>query len=67
MPQGATVGRNGTVIWTVRGKKRTGKLSRTDLFVEDGSVCISYCDSEEAIRTSSDIERNITHFECYAI
>ena len=27
MPPGATVGRNGTVTWTVRGKKRTGKLS----------------------------------------
>jgi hypothetical protein len=29
MPPGATVGRNGTVTWTVRGKKRTGKLSAT--------------------------------------
>ena len=29
MPLGATVGRNGTVTWTVRGKKRTGKLSET--------------------------------------
>jgi len=27
MPDGATVGRNGAVTWTVRGKKRTGKLS----------------------------------------
>jgi integrase len=30
MPPGATVGRNGLVTWTVRGKKRTGKLSGTD-------------------------------------
>ena len=29
LPAGATVGRNGTVTWTVRGKKRTGKLSAT--------------------------------------
>ena len=29
MPPGATVGRNGVVTWTVRGKKRTGKLSVT--------------------------------------
>jgi integrase len=27
MPAGAKVGRNGTVTWTVKGKKRTGKLS----------------------------------------
>ena len=27
MPEGATVGRNGIVTWTVKGKKRTGKLS----------------------------------------
>ena len=27
MPVGAKVGRNGTVTWTVKGKKRTGKLS----------------------------------------
>jgi integrase len=27
MPEGATVGRNGTVTWTVKGKKRTGKMS----------------------------------------
>jgi integrase len=29
MPPGATVGRNGIVTWTIRGKKRTGKLSAT--------------------------------------
>ena len=29
LPAGATVGRNGTVTWAVRGKKRTGKLSGT--------------------------------------
>ena len=27
MPEGATVGKNGTVTWTVKGKKRTGKMS----------------------------------------
>ena len=27
MPAGATVGRNGMVTWTVKGKKRTGKLA----------------------------------------
>ena len=27
MPIKATIGRNGTVTWTVKGKKRTGKLS----------------------------------------
>ena len=27
MPEGAKVGRNGTVTWTVKGKKRTGKVS----------------------------------------
>ena len=27
MPDGAKVGRNGIVTWTVRGKKRTGKIS----------------------------------------
>jgi integrase len=27
MPEGAKVGRNGVVTWTIRGKKRTGKLS----------------------------------------
>ena len=27
MPTGATVGRSGTVTWTAKGKKRTGKLS----------------------------------------
>ena len=27
MPEGAKIGRNGTVTWTVKGKKRTGKLS----------------------------------------
>jgi len=29
MPTGATVGRNGTVTWVAKGKKRTGKLSGT--------------------------------------
>jgi integrase len=29
IPPGATVGRNGVVTWTVKGKKRTGKLSGT--------------------------------------
>ena len=29
MPEGATVGRDGAVAWTVRGKKRTGKLSKS--------------------------------------
>ena len=29
MPEGATVGRNGAVTWTVKGKKRTGKLSKS--------------------------------------
>jgi len=29
MPPGATVGRNGLITWTVKGKKRTGKLSGT--------------------------------------
>jgi len=27
MPDGAKVGRNGVITWTVRGKKRTGKIS----------------------------------------
>ena len=27
MPDGAKIGRNGAVTWTVKGKKRTGKLS----------------------------------------
>ena len=27
MPAGATVGRNKTVTWTAKGKKRAGKLS----------------------------------------
>jgi integrase len=27
MPEGAKIGRNGSVTWTVKGKKRTGKLS----------------------------------------
>jgi len=27
MPEGATVRRDGTVTWTVKGKKRTGKMS----------------------------------------
>jgi len=27
LPVGAKIGRNGTVTWTVRGKKRTGKMS----------------------------------------
>ena len=27
IPAGATVGRSGTVTWTAKGKKRTGKLS----------------------------------------
>ena len=30
LPAGAKIGRNGTVSWTVKGKKRTGKLSGTD-------------------------------------
>ena len=30
LPTGAKVGRNGTVTWTVKGKKRTGKLSGTN-------------------------------------
>jgi len=30
LPTGAKVGRNGTVTWTVKGKKRTGKLSGAD-------------------------------------
>jgi len=30
LPAGAMVGRSGTVTWTVKGKKRTGKLSGTD-------------------------------------
>ena len=34
MPTGAKVGRNGTVTWTVKGKKRIGKVSKT------GSVSI---------------------------
>ena len=29
MPEGATVSKNGTVTWNARGKKRTGKLSKT--------------------------------------
>jgi hypothetical protein len=30
MPNGATIGRNRNVTWTVKGKKRTGKLSGTN-------------------------------------
>jgi integrase len=30
-PAGAKIGRNGTVTWTVKGKKRTGKLSGNDM------------------------------------
>ena len=30
LPAGAKIGRNGTVTWTVRGKKRTGKMSGTN-------------------------------------
>ena len=30
LPSSAKIGRNGTVTWTVKGKKRTGKLSGTD-------------------------------------
>ena len=30
LPHGAKIGRTGTVTWTVKGKKRTGKLSGTD-------------------------------------
>ena len=30
LPTGAKIGRSGTVTWTVKGKKRTGKLSGTD-------------------------------------
>jgi len=29
MPVGATVKRDGTVTWTAKGKKKTGKLSKT--------------------------------------
>ena len=29
MPPGARVKQDGTVTWTVKGKKRTGKLSKT--------------------------------------
>ena len=29
MPEGAVVSRNGTVSWTIKGKKRTGKISRS--------------------------------------
>jgi hypothetical protein len=36
MPEGATVGRNGIVTWTVKGKKRTGKMSAS------GRVSIPY-------------------------
>jgi len=30
MPAEATIGRNGTVTWKAKGKKRTGKLSGTN-------------------------------------
>jgi hypothetical protein len=30
IPEGASIGRNGIVTWTVRGKKKTGKLSGTN-------------------------------------
>jgi len=30
LPTGAKIGRSGTVTWTVKGKKRTGKLSEND-------------------------------------
>ena len=29
LPENAIIGRNGTVIWTVKGTKRTGKLSKS--------------------------------------
>ena len=29
IPDNATIGRNGTVVWTVKGTKRTGKLSKS--------------------------------------
>ena len=34
LPAGATVGRSGRVTWTVKGKKRTGKLSGKTIFEE---------------------------------
>jgi integrase len=59
MPPGATVGRNGVVSWTVRGKKRTGKLSGTGrVSVQVDTWTAKFKDETGAIRRVPTKETN---------
>ena len=54
MPSGATVGRNGTVTWTAKGKKRTGKLSGTGkVNVQSDTWTAQFTDETGAVRRVS--------------
>ena len=51
MPVGATVSRNGTVTWTAKGKKRTGKLSKTgNVSVQVDTWTAKFRDENDKIR-----------------
>ena len=54
MPEGATVGGDGTVTWTVRGKKRTGKLSKTGkVSIQVDTWTAQYTDETGTVRRVS--------------
>ena len=54
MPAGAMVGRNGTVTWTVKGKKRTGKLSKSGkVNVQSDTWTAQYTDESGVVRRVS--------------
>ena len=51
MPVGATVSKNGTVTWTAKGKKRTGKLSKTgNVTVQVDTWTAKFRDENDKIR-----------------
>ena len=54
MPTGATVERNGMVMWIVKGKKRTGKISQTGkVSVQSDTWTAQYTDEMGTVRRVS--------------
>ena len=55
MPAGATVGRSGTVTWTAKGKKRTGKLSAVPnrVTVQSDTWTVQFTDETSKIQRIS--------------
>ena len=54
MPSGATVGLDGTVTWAVKGKKRTGKISKSGkVSIQVDTWTAQYTDETGAVRRVS--------------